>query len=408
MPTPRDWISAAVVNDKIYVIGGSDNSGGIYSMNEMYDPLTNTWTTMTPDPQNRLACGIGVANGKIYLIGGWIRPGAPPGEPTSLNEEYDPETDTWTTKAPMPTARNGLAVVEVNDRLYAIGGATDFNPWTNNLNVVEEYDPSTDAWTTVESMPTSRSLLGAAVVNNKIYSIGGMGSSGYLDTNEEFSGTSGLVGYWKFDEGSGSIAYDSSGSNDGVVRGIPSWTTGVVGGALRFDGAQNNYVAMSSQLDVTDGITVETWIYPEFDPADPAAYPQPSGCAGRQIIRKSSCGDDTFFIGFYSGYYFNPTNPVPYISAGFFYQGGGGANIEPVLIPGLISQGHWYHIVATFRRNDYLRLYVNGVEQKAVTTEDKPLRVSSRHLTIGQEADVYRRRSARYTNLPPNMDRKNR
>lgn len=105
MPTPRNWISAAAVNGKIYVIGGSDNSGGIFSMNEMYDPLTDTWTTKKPDPQARLACGIGVVNGKIYLIGGWVRPGAPPGEPTTLNEEYDPQTDTWTTKAPMPTAR---------------------------------------------------------------------------------------------------------------------------------------------------------------------------------------------------------------------------------------------------------------------------------------------------------------
>jgi len=197
-----------------------------------------------------------------------------------------------------------------------------------------------------------------------------------------------LVGYWKFDEGSGSVAYDSAGTNDGVIRGAPSWTTGIVGGTLRFDGAQNNYVALSSQLDVTDAMTVEAWVYPEFDPTNPAEYPEPFGCAGRQIVRKSSCGDDTFFLGFYSGYYFDQANPVPYISAGFFYQGGGGANIEPVWIPGLISQGQWYHLVATFQRNDYVRLYVNGVEVKAVPTEDKPLRVSSRHLTIGQEADT--------------------
>ena len=191
MPTPRNWISAAVVNGKVYVIGGSDNSGSIFSMNEMYDPLTDTWTTKTQCPHARLACGIGVVNGKIYLIGGWVRPGSPPGEPTTLNEEYNPQADTWTTKTPMPTARNGLGVAVVNNKIYAVGGATDFNPWTNNLNVVEEYDPSSDTWRTVQSIPTSRSLLSTAAIGNKIYAIGGVRDShantGYLDTNEEFN-----------------------------------------------------------------------------------------------------------------------------------------------------------------------------------------------------------------------------
>jgi len=208
------------------------------------------------------------------------------------------------------------------------------------------------------------------------------------------SATSGLIGYWKFDEGSGDIAHDSVGTNNGIIRGVPVWTTGIIsahelgGGALRFDGAQNNYVALSSQLDVTDAMTVEAWVYPEFDPTNPAAYPQQFGDAGRQIVRKSSVHDDTFLIGFYSGYYFNHTNPVPYISAAFFYQGGGDVGLEPVSIPGLISEGQWYHLVVTFKRNDYARLYVNGVEKMSKPTEDKPLRVSSTTLTIGQEADI--------------------
>jgi hypothetical protein len=195
------------------------------------------------------------------------------------------------------------------------------------------------------------------------------------------------IGYWKFDEGNGNTAYDSSGTNTGTIRGVANWTTGISSGALSFDGAQNNYVALSSQLSVTDAMTVDVWVYPEFDPTNPAKYPQPFGDAGRQIIRKSSVGDDTFFLGFYSGYYYNHTNPVPYIQASFFTQGGEGTGLS-VSIPGLVSEGQWCHLIATFKRNDYARLYVNGVEEMADHTEDKPLRVSSRHLTIGQEADV--------------------
>ena len=50
---------------------------------------------------------------------------------------------------------------------------------------------------------------------------------------------SGLVGYWKFDEGSGTTAADLSGSgNNGTLVNGPSWTQGQVNGALSFDGSK--------------------------------------------------------------------------------------------------------------------------------------------------------------------------
>jgi len=183
MPTARDWISAAIVNNKIYIIGGSDNAGSVYSMNEVYDPLNDSWSYGSQIPHGRLLYGIGVLNNKIYVIGGWTGTGS-----TGLNEEYDPQTDIWTTKAPMPTVRNGLAVAVVNNRIYAIGGATNANPWTNNLDVVEEYDPATNTWRTVQSMPTPRSLfMSAASIGNRIYAIGGTDGISALGTNEVFS-----------------------------------------------------------------------------------------------------------------------------------------------------------------------------------------------------------------------------
>jgi len=193
MPTPRNWITAAVVNNKVYVIGGTDNSGGVFSMNEEYDPLTDTWTAKSSIPQGSMAYGIGVVNDKIYVIGGWTHSG-----PIAMNQEYDPQTNAWTMKAPMPTARDGFAVAVVNDKIYAIGGATgNIDPWTNNVDVVEEYDPATDTWRTVEAMPTSRSLLSAAVVGDRIYAIGGLQDTVYLDTNEEFD--IGTLRGWELD-----------------------------------------------------------------------------------------------------------------------------------------------------------------------------------------------------------------
>jgi len=54
----------------------------------------------------------------------------------------------------------------------------------------------------------------------------------------------GLVAWWRFDEGSGTVAYDSSGNDFiGIIGGTPPWVTGIIGGALSFNGS-NQYVAL--------------------------------------------------------------------------------------------------------------------------------------------------------------------
>ena len=133
MPTARYALAAAVVNDKIYAIGGRSDNGAFLSTNEEYDPSTNTWTTKAPMPTAKAVLAAAVVNNKIYAIGGFSDNGAV----LYTNEEYYPSTNTWTTKAPMPTARYALDAAVVNDKIYAIGGISGAV-----LSVNEEYDPS--------------------------------------------------------------------------------------------------------------------------------------------------------------------------------------------------------------------------------------------------------------------------
>jgi hypothetical protein len=74
----------------------------------------------------------------------------------------------------------------------------------------------------------------------------------------------GLVGYWPFDEGSGNIARDYSGNgNNGTLVNGPTWTTGKVGGALSFDGVDDNVVVPHNlSLNITSSITIMAWIKP--------------------------------------------------------------------------------------------------------------------------------------------------
>jgi len=167
MPTARRNLAAAVLDGRIYVIGGAPGNSGGLSTVEVYDPATDTWTTILPMPTPRAGMGIGVVNGKIYAIGGMTMPNG------SFNtvEEYDPATDKWTRKADMPTRRFGLSTSVVNGKIYAIGGQ---GSWPNVISKVEEYDPATDTWSEKRPMQTARAHLSTSVVNGKIYAIGGV------------------------------------------------------------------------------------------------------------------------------------------------------------------------------------------------------------------------------------------
>ncbi len=164
------------VNGKIYAIGGETTGNdcdypGSQKVQE-YDPSTDTWLTKADMPTARQGLAISALNGKIYAIGG--HPQTCQGQLSTV-EEYDPQTDTWdTNKTPMPTARGGLATSIVEGKIYAIGG---YN-YSANVAVanVEEYDPITDSWTEKANMPTARTWLSTCVVNGKIYAFGGHGT----------------------------------------------------------------------------------------------------------------------------------------------------------------------------------------------------------------------------------------
>jgi hypothetical protein len=177
MSVERQHLCSAVFDNKIYVFGGELNNGQFTTLNEMYDPQTNFWTTKAAMPSALGFCNAGTCNNKIYVIGGWDG-----GYQTNENWEYDPVLDTWAVKANMPTIRSDAAVAVVGNKIYAIGG---WQYGSNPRNENEMYDPVTNTWETKAPMPTARGYFTVAVVNNKIYAIGG-GNSVYTTQVEEY------------------------------------------------------------------------------------------------------------------------------------------------------------------------------------------------------------------------------
>jgi len=174
MPTARFIPGSAVVDGKIYVIGGAPVSHGATAAVEEYDPATNTWTRRADMPTARQGGRAAAVDGIIYAIGGW---NAGRGDLSTV-EAYDPATDTWTKKADMPTARDTPAIAVVDGIIYVIGGEVGVA-----LSVVEAYEPATDTWTKRADMPTARFAFGACVVDGRIYASGGATKWGLASGN---------------------------------------------------------------------------------------------------------------------------------------------------------------------------------------------------------------------------------
>jgi hypothetical protein len=89
----------------------------------------------------------------------------------------------WSEKAPMQVSRGRLGVAVVEGKIYAIGGdngailggGSDYIAAGTGaiVNTNEEYDPSKDSWTFKEPMPTARDHFGIAVYKDRIYCFGG-------------------------------------------------------------------------------------------------------------------------------------------------------------------------------------------------------------------------------------------
>lgn len=169
MPAARSFLSCAVADCQIYVIGGFTNAETLKTFHQ-YNPLTNTWREQPPLPWTQAGAAAVILDGQLFAVGGWGTSNR------GVVQVYNLADNTWTVKPPENSLKNpraGLACVNVNGKLYAIGGAYLAGHQWVETGMVEEYDPALDRWTEKSAMPTARAMFGCAVVNGKIYAIGG-------------------------------------------------------------------------------------------------------------------------------------------------------------------------------------------------------------------------------------------
>lgn len=186
MPTARSGGAGAVIDSKIYVVGGRPPRGNDFAV---YDPAADRWTVLPNLPTQRNHLAADAIDGKVYVAGGRFGPGFN-SETTAVLEIFDPATNRWTTGTSMPTSRGGVAGATANGCLFVIGGEGNPADPRGLFDQNEAYNPRTDTWTRLPPMPTpTHGLTGAAVVSGQIHLPGGAITQG---------GHSGSVIHWTY------------------------------------------------------------------------------------------------------------------------------------------------------------------------------------------------------------------
>ncbi|MEN6427959.1 MAG: LamG domain-containing protein, partial [Phycisphaerales bacterium] len=177
------------------------------------------------------------------------------------------------------------------------------------------------------------------------------------------AGQAGLVGHWRFDEGQGTTAFDSSGNGlDGTLRGNPTWVAGVVGGALSFNGS-SDYVEVPNNplLALTTQITIAAWTYMNTNASGEMAIVSKGGWAANNLPYELT--EDASGVIFWQ-----------------FYDNEGRDSCSPDSPP----VAEWHHIAATYD-GQVFKCYVDGVLGEEWAYAGK-MPVNTAALTIGRRS----------------------
>lgn len=185
--TARSGVGVAVLDGKIYAVGGHDGTTYLNSV-ECYDIRTKQWKYVASMAHARRYVAAAALDGLLYAVGGYDGFAV-----LDSVEVYDPRLDQWKPAANMANPRRHVAVGVLDTKdatgdgsgpgyLYAVGG----HDGINYLKTVERYNPETNEWTCVASMGARRGGVGVATLGGCLYATGGYDGASNLSTSERY------------------------------------------------------------------------------------------------------------------------------------------------------------------------------------------------------------------------------
>ena len=177
LPAARGSGQLEYLNGQLHYFGGTDVNWRDVTNHYVLDVKggATAWREAAPLPQPRNHFGSAVVNGRIYAIGGQI--GQEEGEVTQRDVyAYDPSTNAWTPRAPLPAARSHIAgsTFVLGGRIIVAGGEY---AWGNHASEVSAYDPVTNTWMAWPHLPAKRPSGSADALGNGFIFTGGYNTS---------------------------------------------------------------------------------------------------------------------------------------------------------------------------------------------------------------------------------------
>jgi N-acetylneuraminic acid mutarotase len=179
MPNPKDHFSTIVLNGKIYAVGGEHGHHTLHEQQadmSVYDPATDTWTSLAPMPiaRSHSEGGTFLLNGDIVFAGGQVDNFASTKEVWA----YDPNANAWTQLMDLPDYRQGAIIAPIGNKLVVTLGsyATDAPQSLTWVGLLPASDPLARSLAVASTAPSTTSTANGAVIGKSIYSVDTDGS----------------------------------------------------------------------------------------------------------------------------------------------------------------------------------------------------------------------------------------
>jgi Kelch motif len=181
MRFPRGAAAGAVLGERLYVAGGLLEFGNQYEPRrslEIYDFERRTWTRGPDMPTPRHHFGATALHGRLYFAGGR----RPSDLSLSAFEEFDPSSESWRRLPSLPVGAGSAGVAAAAGSVIVVGGGEDHRDdhggnWV--LRTVYAYDPGSSRWTRLPDMRKPRHGLAVAVSGGRLYAFRGIPCPGY-------------------------------------------------------------------------------------------------------------------------------------------------------------------------------------------------------------------------------------
>ncbi len=187
MTVPRSAHTASTVGDSVFVVGGTVNGVDFWTRCEVYNYRSkDEWNAkvISDIPHGRSLHGAAVVQGRLYLLGGIGTSGM-----VEAIDCYDPPANSWKTVGRMSRARYQFGTAVIGNKIYIVGGSHEVvtpHEWYRGSASVDCYDPITNTWKAIKSCLNKRLGCALVVSGGSLIAIGGVNDLGFVKTVERF------------------------------------------------------------------------------------------------------------------------------------------------------------------------------------------------------------------------------